>query len=475
MFIVRYSEIGLKGRSARDRMENLLVRNIESGLRTLKLECSVRRGHGRIYLAEDKDREKVSQILGRIMGIKSYSFCVTGKAERLQDLVSKAVELWSEEVSGKRFAIRARRVGQHNFHSVDIMKSVGDAIFPFSKGVDLSTPDIELNIEVRDKTAYYFSEIIPGPGGLPLGSEGKMVALVSGGIDSPVAAWSIMKRGCPVDLVFCSLAPPTDLRDFLNAAESLVSEWSYGYDPFIHIIDGRLLVNVLTDDKKFKVGNITFKRILYLIAQRIAEGSGAHGIVTGESLGQVSSQTPESLHALSRNMDFPVLRPLIGMDKDEITALARKIGTFPESSSGEFCALFSKNPITRPRVEELEDDMSRFDQLDELISSQRIIRGADLKKEISELDGQDLEAEKIPDKAVVIDLRDEDSYSRWHFPGSLNLNIRSLDGYLDGLEERSGTYVFYCMKGLQSAYAASKARDRGLNAYFTDEKRLRNK
>lgn len=472
MFIVRYSEIGLKGHKARDRMEQILVRNIGKGLAALGVEAEVKRGFGRIYVSGESDEDLTTDVLSRTMGIKHFSHAVIQKTSGLDSVVEEAVKLWKDSVSGKRFAVRARRTGSHDYRSTDVMKAVGDAIFPYSEGVDLTNPDIVLNVEIRENLAYFFTRIINGPGGLPLGSEGRLVALVSGGIDSPVAAWKVMKRGCPTDLIFISLAPPIDTIDFLNAASSLIKNWSHGYDPRIHIIDGKRLVETLTDTERFKLTNVTYKRIIYFIAQEIAIKSKAHGIVTGESLGQVSSQTPESLHATSHNLQVPMMRPLLGLDKDEIVDLARRIGTFPETSSGEFCSLFALNPITKPTVEDIEKDMQNFHELQELLETDVVIKGSQINEFMESLKMVNVQTTEVPDNAVVVDLRTPEKFEKWHYEGAVNAPLRNLEEMLStGNGDR--TYVFYCMKGLQSAFAASKAREMGLKAFYIREDALK--
>lgn len=473
MYIVRYSEIGLKGTKARDHMEQILVRNINKALSSSGIEANVKRSFGRIYITDETNEDDVSLVLHRIMGIKNYSRALSFGFNTLSDIADRSVQLWSQKLEGKSFAVRARRNGEHDFGSTDIMRSVGDALLPYSSRVDLTNPDVVVHIEVRDKIAYYFSELLPGPGGLPLGSEGKVVALVSGGIDSPVAAWSVMKRGSPVDLIFCSLAPPVDTIDFLKSAIPLIKNWGHGYNPRIHIIDGRILVEALADRTRFKISNVTFKRIIYLVAQEIARKSRAHGIVTGESLGQVSSQTPESLHATSHNLEVPVMRPLLSYDKDEIVALARKIGTFPETSRGEFCSLFAAHPITKPTIEELQEDMANFTLLDDLLASDMVLKGTELESFLSEINEADTEISQVPDNSVIIDLRAKEKFDKWHYPGAINMDLQSVGDMIS--RDDNQTYVFYCMKGLQSAYAASMARKAGTNAFYISEGKLRKK
>lgn len=453
-------------------MERKLVENISKGLQRENARAEVKRAFGRMYVESYEDERIVSDVLSRTMGVKSFSKVNAYQFNYIDDIAKIAVNLYSEEVRGKKFAVRTRRVGTHDFTSRDVSVKVGAALYEFSSGVDLENPEVEIGVEVREKNVYFFTKTIPGPGGLPLGSEGKLVSLVSGGIDSPVATWMMMKRGSPVDIIFVSLAHPIDTVEFLQVIEPLFRRWGHGYDAKIHIIDGKPLVRALTNQELFKYANVTYKRILYLIAQEIARKSSAHGIVTGESIGQVSSQTPENLHTLSNGLEIPVHRPLIGFDKDEIVELARKIGTFPEESHGEFCALFSETPYTSISISDLENDMKHFDFLDELLESDLIIRSSEIASILAELSSKKMEAAEVPDAAVVIDLRKKEKFEKWHYPGAVNVSLQELKSFVEdkGTEK---TYVLYCRKGLQSAYGASELRNMGSLAFYTDEGRMK--
>ncbi len=255
-------------------------------------------------------------MISRVFGVKSLSPVRAYVFKELNDIVNAAVKEWSDLIRGKRFAVRVHRVGSHNFTSMDVAKAVGAALKPFSAGVDLERPDIELFIEVRDDKAYLFTEVINGPGGLPLGSEGRLLALISGGFDSPVAAWFMMRRGGSyVDALFCSLAyPPIDVINFLRVSHALFSRWSIGYDPRLFIIDCSPLINEFRAKANPHMWSVLFKRVLYEVASRVARSIGAlGGLVTGESLGQVSSQTLHNLMAIEHGVDMPIYRPLIGL------------------------------------------------------------------------------------------------------------------------------------------------------------------
>ncbi|EQB70232.1 MAG: hypothetical protein AMDU1_APLC00068G0004, partial [Thermoplasmatales archaeon A-plasma] len=427
---------------------------------------------GRLFLDGYSNPETVMEVLSRTMGVKSLSEVTEMVFSSPSEIVIRATELYAGSLRGKKFAVRTRRAGGQNFTSINLNLLVGDALFPYSAGVDLEHPDLEVNIELRDNRAYFFNSSRPGPGGLPIGSEGKLVALVSGGIDSPVAAWMAMKRGSPLEFVFVSLAHPVDTVDFLSAMKRLVARWGHGYDPVIHIMDGSSIVAELAGRDDYSAPSVTFKRILYSVAARIAVSTGAYGIVTGESLGQVSSQTPENLMVINRGTDIPVYRPLAGMDKDEITDLARRIGTFPESSKGEFCSLFSRNSIMGVTVQQVDHDMAMFPFVDKLIASDTTINGSEIDHYTMGIPDIDLRGKDIELDPVVVDLRGHDKFDEWHYPGSVHARIGDVKELIDRFG-KGRTFVFYCQKGLQSAYAASEARKMGAVAYYMDTEGLK--
>ncbi|MCW6169033.1 MAG: THUMP domain-containing protein [Thermoplasmatales archaeon] len=463
--LVRYSEIGLKGDYARKRMENLLKRNIAKSLESNGCGASIHSERGRIFVESDGPENKVNFSLSHTFGVKSYSHVNRFEFTNLEDLTGKVSSTYSSIVNGKKFAIRARCVGIHTFGSRELSIKAGEELFPFSSGVDLEKPDVEIYIEVRDGVAYTFTEIIPGPGGLPLGSESRMVALVSGGIDSPVASWFMMKRGSPVDFVFLALAHPVDTVDFLRTIKSLVKEWSYGTDPLIHIVDGTKVVTELAYGTNYRVPGLTYKRILYRIAESIAKEVGAKGIVTGESLGQVSSQTPDNLLSINATIDFPIYRPLIGFDKDETTSLARKIGTYVEDTHGEFCALFSSKPVTTSKPTDINGDMDRFGDLSAVINSEKIYRASQIDDLLTLFKTEEFNIPEPRPDSIIVDLRSMEQFKGWHFPGSFNVPADKIGDFIQE-HGQNRNYVFYCQKGLQSAFIASKLRSEGFNSNY---------
>lgn len=472
MIIVRYSEVGLKGSRARSMMVSLLKTNILDGMKRLGETAKITTEKGRIYVSEYSSLDSAMDVLGRTMGVKSYSPVMPYSYQTKEDIANKAVELFSEKVKGKKFAVRSRRSGGQNFTSRDLNLAVGDALYDYSEGVDLSNPEVEVNIEVRNNKAYFYTESHRGPGGLPLGSESPLVALVSGGIDSPVAAWMLMKRGSPVDFVFLTLSHPIDTVEFLGGVKALVDRWSLGRVPTVHIVDGKPLIDLLVVSGKIKIPGVTYKRILYRLALDIAKESGAYGIITGESMGQVSSQTPENLMAINHTIDFPVYRPLIGLDKDEISDIARRIGTFPVTSKGEFCSLFSQNVVLNASPEAIDRDFENVTIIDELLNNRKILKGDEIEEYLGSISDEDYEVTELPEDSIVIDMRAKAKFQDWHHPEALNVHLGGVRNIIEK-NGRDKVYVFYCQKGLQSAYAASEARNLGARSYYTTTEKMR--
>ena len=465
LYLIRYSEIGLKGKSTRNSMELKLIRNIKVALSKNNIHGEFFRERGRIYAVTDLPA--VSS-LRNVMGIKSFSEVFFMTFKNPTEVVHEVIILFSDQLKGKTLASRVRRSGKHDFTSIEIDKMIGDALYKYSSGIDLTNPDIEMQVEIRDNRAYIIKNWIEGPGGLPLGSEGKMISLVSGGIDSPVSTWMMMRRGSPVDMLFISMAHPVDTMEFLKAAKRLYDRWYNGYDPDIFILDISRFMDEYLFRGKMKYGNVSFKKFIYNMAEKLCLDRKYCGIITGESSGQVSSQTPENLMELSRGMEFPVHRPLIGMDKDWIISMAREIGTFESSTLGDFCALFSETPITRIKREELEHDMKNISTYTPLESEFIKLKGSQISSFMENISGN-IQIDKMPEKAIYLDLRDLNSYDAWHPEGAIHTSPVKINKQVQSLDKNQ-PIVLYCKKGLQSAHFASRLRKLGYDAYFTDEK-----
>jgi len=354
--LVRYGEIGIKSDRVRSRYESALVKNIEKALRFCEIPFdAVIRDFGRIFV-ETRD-VAAALTVARVFGVVSVSPVQT-HAATLDAMKEAALRIVAPLLThGKSFAVRARRTGKHDYGSKDIGVVVGGAIeLATAAPVRLKEPDLELFIEVRAERAYIYTEVIDGVGGLPLGTQGKVITLLSGGIDSPVAAWLMMKRGCTIVPLFFECEPYSDVagRERALAVVKALAVWA-GRPLDLGIVHH----GANLDQFKSLAPRMTCvlcKRMMYRIAASIAKDEHAHGIVTGESIGQVASQTTKNLLAIDQASDVPVYRPLIGLDKTESIKKARSIGTYHLSTEGHpaACRAAHRHPTTNANLFELK-------------------------------------------------------------------------------------------------------------------------
>ena len=378
MILARYSEIALKGRTSRRRMENLLVNNITDALESNGIKGKrvwVREARVWVCCFDSEDEALHATLhVTRVMGIVSASPVVEYVFDDLRHLVELGRRFFAERVKGKIFAVRAHRVGEHDFTSKDVEKLLGEALLrEGARGVDLENPEYEAFVEIRWGQVYFYDKIIPGPGGLPVGSEGTVLALFSGGIDSPVASWMILKRGCRVHLLFFNIGGEPHLKGAKRVAEVLAKNWFYGYKPKLYIVDIRPIIPFIAEKVPEHYRIIILRRVMMRIAEKLAWRIGAEALVTGESLGQVASQTLRNLRVIDDAVDVLVLRPLIGFDKQEIVDMAMKIGTYEESKKlEEYCTLGIRKPTTRANLEETrkyEEELGLEPLIDKLVEA----------------------------------------------------------------------------------------------------------
>jgi thiamine biosynthesis protein ThiI len=335
VIIVRYGELALKSTGVRNWYEKTLVKNISAMLDHRGIPYSaISREWGRIFIKSDDVR--AAKAAADVFGVVSTSFAQVTDAT-IKAAGALCAELADGYVSeGQSFAIRARRTGNHSFSSRDIGMKCGDAVWQmleskgFTPSVDLTNPDREIFVEMRQSKSYVFTETEEGVGGLPLGTQGKMISLVSGGIDSPVATWLMMKRGIEVIPVYCNNTPFNDDRAHNRTMDCLkaLQEWCPGHSfKYYEVPHGENLQSFIDNCSKNKTC-LLCKRTMYRIALKIMEKEGAAGIITGSSIGQVASQTTHNMYAELYGLCIPLYHPLIAFDKNEIIDIARKIGTY---------------------------------------------------------------------------------------------------------------------------------------------------
>jgi thiamine biosynthesis protein ThiI len=365
--LVRYGEIGIKSEQVRRKYERLLVKNIEAMLLESGIPFEgIDRERGRIYVRGPDPR--AAEAISRVFGVVSTSpVAVTGTD--LEETCATAAAMGKELIGpGQSFAIRARRAGLHPYTSQEIGRICGDAVFEAvrerSPRVDLTKPDHEIYVEMRENGSYVFSRIIKGVGGMPLGSQGRMVALISGGIDSPVAAWLMMKRGCEIVPVFFNNGKFSDKAYTDRAMDTIkkLKEWAPGHVFKVYEVPHGDSLREFIERGSVKYTCVFCKHMMYRAAMEIAKKEGAHGLVTGSSLGQVASQTSDNLMLEHFMIDFPIYHPLIGLDKNEIVEIARRIGTYDISiRPASCCKAVPAHPSIHGRMEEIARIESEFD------------------------------------------------------------------------------------------------------------------
>src|SRR5215208_3972896 len=228
------AELTIKSRRTRTAFLRRLSRNVQDALNSSGVDHRIELVWGRMFVRAQS--QIALPLLARVFGISSLSWVEREVSAELDTLVPAAAEHFRDAVAGRRFAVRARRTGQHTYRSKDVEIKLGAALYPYAAGVDLTKPEFTAYVEVRDDVAYLFSERTPGPGGLPLGVEGKAVALLSGGYDSAVAAWLVLKRGVALDYVFCNLGGDAYERAVVQVAKAVADDWSYGTQPKLYVI-----------------------------------------------------------------------------------------------------------------------------------------------------------------------------------------------------------------------------------------------
>ena len=357
-FLIKYAEIGVKGKN-RYLFEDMLVRQMKYALKKCEGRFVIRKSQGRIFAEAqgEFDFDEAVERLRRVFGISGICPVVYAEDEGFEKLCQRVTAYVDEVYPDKHrtFKVNARRARKdYPIESMEINALLGEAIlkaYP-EMSVDVHKPDIMLNVEIREKI-YIYSEIIPGPGGMPVGSGGKAMLLLSGGIDSPVAGYMIAKRGVKLDAVYFHAPPYTSERAKQKVVDLARIVSRYAGPVWLHVINFTDIQLYIHEKCPHEELTIIMRRYMMRIAEHIAKETDCLGLITGESIGQVASQTMQSLIATNEVCELPVYRPLIGFDKLEIVEVANRIDTFETSilPYEDCCTIFAaKHPVTKPNL-----------------------------------------------------------------------------------------------------------------------------
>lgn len=377
-FLIKYAEIGLKGNN-RHFFEDALMKQIRISLRKVGGRFDVTRTQGRVYIEclSDFDFHEVVEGLKKVFGITGICPVVhvedNGFEQLQKDIIKYIDDVYQDK--NKTFKVNARRARKdYPMQSMEINSELGGTIleaYPMMK-VDVHNPDILLSVEIRERI-YIYSEVIPGPGGMPVGSNGKAMLLLSGGIDSPVAGYMIAKRGVKIDAVYFHAPPYTSERAKQKVVDLARVISCYSGPVYLHVINFTEIQLYIYEKCPHEELTIIMRRYMMKIAEHIAKETDCLGLITGESIGQVASQTLKSLAATNEVCTMPVYRPVIGFDKQEIIEIANKIDTFETSilPYEDCCTIFvAKHPVIKPNLNIIKrSERNLEEKIDELLAT----------------------------------------------------------------------------------------------------------
>ena len=368
-FLIKYGEIGVKGKN-RYLFEDALVRQIRYALKEVDGEFNVTKENGRIYATavSDFDYDEAVAALKRVFGIIGICPVVQIEDNGFDDLAKHVVEYFDATYPDKNitFKVNARRARKnYPMDSMEINMELGGRLldaFPELK-VDVHKPEVLLQVEIRNKINIYSVEI-PGPGGMPIGTAGKAMLLLSGGIDSPVAGYMIAKRGVQIEATYFHAPPYTSDRAKQKVVDLAKLVSRYSGPMVLNVVNFTDIQLAIYEKCPHDELTIIMRRYMMRIAEELGKKSGCLGLITGESIGQVASQTMQSLYCTNEVCEMPVFRPVIGFDKQEIIDLSEKIGTY-ETSIQPFeycCTIFvAKHQVTKPNLNIIKNDEKHLD------------------------------------------------------------------------------------------------------------------
>lgn len=375
-FLIKYGEIGVKGKN-RYMFEDALVNQIKFALKEVEGEFAVTKVDGRIYVQAQSefDYDETVDALKRVFGIIGICPMVQIEDNGFDDLAATVVEYFKQTYKDMNFTfkVNARRARKnYPLDSMQLNAELGHVLleaFPELK-VDVHKPDVLLQVEIRQQINIYSIEI-PGPGGMPVGTNGKAMLLLSGGIDSPVAGYMIAKRGVKIDATYFHAPPYTSERAKQKVVDLAKLVARYSGPITLNVVDFTEIQLYIYDQCPHDELTIIMRRYMMKIAEELANRSDCQGLITGESIGQVASQTIKSLYCTNEVCTMPVFRPVIGFDKQEIVDLSEKIGTY-ETSIQPFedcCTIFvAKHPVTKPNLNVIrKSELKLAEKIDDMV------------------------------------------------------------------------------------------------------------
>ena len=468
-FIIKlFPEIMIKGEREKKRMVLMLSENLKRLLVRVDPDCEVRRFRDKIeVLCADEKHLAVRNQLRKTPGVQQFLEVMAYETgEDLALIAEKVAEHALPLIEGKTFVVRAKRIGAHSFNSFELEKYVGGYLFEQGnpKGVSLKQPEVKVEVELHNRTLNVVSARIQGLGGFPMGAQGEVLSLMSGGFDSTVASYLTMKRGVKTHFIFFNLGGAAHEIGVKQVALYLWANYGASHRfKFVTVPFEAVVTEIFNASHESYMG-VMLKRLMLKAAEQVADAMEIDALVTGESVAQVSSQTLRNLAIIDEATSKLVLRPLAVMDKPDIMAIADQIGTreFAENMP-EYCGVISKNPVTNGSFKRMEREERRFNMavLDQAVADAVTINVDEIIADVNQT--QAVEVVNQPSNETIIDIRRPEEISAspliMDSVEVLAIPFFELNQKFKGLPEAE--YLLYCDKGVMSQLHAQYLRDAG--------------
>ncbi|MDN3526323.1 tRNA uracil 4-sulfurtransferase ThiI [Halomonas sabkhae] len=479
-----YPEITIKSKSVRQQMTRCLTSNIRNTLQPLDENIRVRRRWDaiQVQLSDGLSAQRVSDIegsLSRISGIDQILAAEEVTARDMATIAEHVVPLWGPVIEGHSFRVKVKRRGRHDYTSMDLERYLGGQLLQAAPGasVDLKSPDITVPVEITNDRLQLIRAKWDGLGGFPMGIPGQVLTLISGGFDSPVAAWRMMRRGIKSHYIFFNLGGPAHEAGVREVTQHLWQQYSASHRVKYMSVPFDAVVGEILRTIPDGLMGVVLKRMMVRAASRIAQHNGISALVTGDAIAQVSSQTLNNLGLMDAASSLPILRPLLTDDKQSIIDQARQIGTARHAEvMPEYCGVISRRPDVKARAEKIEEAEQGFDfsVLDAAIDRATTTRSDQLAPQHGTISDDDLlivdstSALQRLDHACVIDIRAP--HEREDAPLELERTPQLQIPFYE-LQERAPDlasdqhYLLFCDQGVMSRMQALHLHDQGLTHF----------
>lgn len=474
IFLVKlFPEIIIKSHSVRLSMIKTLNTNIRNVLKHFGVQCKIQSKWDKLMVKCDKHLEldRLIEIIQNIPGIHSFLEVKCSTFTDMDDIYRQTKNLYDGKLNGKTFCVRVKRKGNHEFTSIDVEKYVGGGLNQNveSNGVKLSNPDLQINIEIDQNQLFLIKANHPGLGGYPLSTQEDVLSLISGGFDSGVSSFKFIKRGCKVHYCFFNMGGRDHEIGVKQEAYYLWNKYGCSHRvKFYSVPFEPVIAEILENMNKHLMG-VILKRMMMRVAARIAQNNKIGALVTGESVGQVSSQTITNLSVIDQVTETMILRPLIVTDKQDIIDDCRKIGTVEIAESmPEYCGVISQKPTTHAKLSDIleEEKKFNFDVIEQAIQNTICTDIKDIAKETAESVTEVTTVTSFSDNDIVIDIRSQEEID--DAPLKLSgIEILTIPFYkistTFGDLDQSKNYLLYCKNGVMSKIQALYLKEQGYN------------